>query len=253
MTVESSSKTRIFLLTILLLITSHELLPIEQWGDDIIDLFDPRPAVTVLFIGNSLTYANDMPFMIRKIADSAHSEYKYQITMYAPGGTTFENHWNDSHVQSLLKEKWKYVVLQGASGEQFNGNTSSSFLTYGKKLADLTWSNGSMPVLFVTWRYAGSYGSDTMQDVIQSGYAALAQQTGAPKVNIGDTWNKVMRYAPGITLYNDANHPSIYGSYLCALMFYRFFSHDDLEHVTYVPSGISQEDADKLKKAAQVW
>jgi hypothetical protein len=36
-------------------------------------------------------------------------------------------------------------------------------------------------------------------------------------------------------------------------MFYRFFSGDDLKHVTYVPDGISATDATLLKTAAQDW
>jgi len=81
----------------------------------------------------------------------------------------------------------------------------------------------------------------------------LAQATGASMVNVGKVWEELRRAAPKMPLHSDDNHPSIYGSYLCALMFYHFFSRDDLNNVTYVPDGISRADADLLKTAAQAW
>src|SRR5215468_10045598 len=47
------------------------------------DYFDRRPEHTVLFIGNSRTSHHDMPFMLRRIADSARSPELYRIVVQA--------------------------------------------------------------------------------------------------------------------------------------------------------------------------
>src|SRR5687768_17374883 len=71
----------------------------------VIDKFDDRPARNVLFLGNSRLYYNGMPKMVRKIADSAGVDQKYQIRIRAMPGVSLENLWNDPEVQRLLDEE----------------------------------------------------------------------------------------------------------------------------------------------------
>jgi hypothetical protein len=221
------------------------------------DSVDKRPRVAVLFIGNSRTFYNNMPAMVRRIADSADSKYNYHVAMYATGGASLKNHWEDPKVQELLKQKWDYVVLQGGSSEQINPTMQSSFYTYGSALVTLIKTNGARPVLFVAWRCLPDY-YPQLYDVspqafyyqIQNSYYQVARATGAASVNVGKTWEKLLA-ASAAPLYVDGNHPNIRGSYLTALMFYRFLSNDDPRKVTYVPYGITPEDATMLKTAAQ--
>ena len=60
------------------------------------DYFDSRPSYRILFIGNSRTYYNDMPYMIRDIADSAGAKYKVQATMHALSARSLKDHWDIS-------------------------------------------------------------------------------------------------------------------------------------------------------------
>lgn len=256
-----SQRLRIIALSLLLVMACLALPQAKGLTDEVADWFDNRPAITVLFIGNSRTFFNDMPFMVRTIADSARSSHKYEITMHAPGGVRLQDLWLDPEVQKLLRQKWDFVVIQGRSNEQLDASVNASFMTYGKKLIEQAQSNGSTPVLYVTWRYADDAPlykqapqlKSRLHDMMQESYAGLANATGAQMVNVGKVWEELRRAAPQMKLYYDTNHPSISGSYLCALMFYRFFSHDDLNNVTYVPEGISQLDADLIKTAAQAW
>lgn len=256
-----ASKIRIVVLLILLVMAFHLFPQVRAVENDFADQFDKRPVADILFIGNSRTFVNDMPSMVRTIADSAHSPVKYHIVMHALPGIRLQDHWNNPQVHELLKRKWDFVVLQGRSNEQVVPSVNASFQTYGRKLIDEAQAAGSMPVLFVMWRYADNdplYRNmpelkGRLYGMIQQSYEELAQSTGAKMVNVGRVWEKVRESAPQIPLYLDTNHPSIYGSYLAALMFYRFFSGDDLSHVTYAPLGISPQDAAQLKSAAQSW
>lgn len=79
----------------------------------------------VLFIGNSLTYYNNMPVTFQNI--SANLNRKVKIGMYAPGGSGFINHVNDPAVYDLFRQKWDVVVLQPGTNE--SAGASSSVLT----------------------------------------------------------------------------------------------------------------------------
>lgn len=250
----------IFLLLLLLIVAIFQLPQVQKAKQDFLDKHDTRPEVAVLFIGNSRTFYHDMPFMVRKIADSANSPTKYRIVMRAPGGVRFEDHWNDPEVRKLLAGKWKYVVLQGRSNEQQNSATNESFMNYGSSLIQQAKLSGAIPVLYITWRYQDGFEfysqfphlKGRLHGLIQESHAALIMRTGARKVNVGAAWERLLTYRPAFSLYEDGNHPTVHGSYLAALMFYRFFSGDDLSRVTYVPPGISPEEAQLIRKVANL-
>jgi hypothetical protein len=250
-------RIRIFFLCILLGGAAAELPQARELYSHLMEGPDNRPVVSVLFLGNSRTRYNDMPYMVSKIADSAHSPRKYQITMIARDGATLRELWNDSEVQDALGKKWDYVVLQGGSSEQINDTMIENFMTYGTKLVNAAKARESTPVLLVAWRCSDSYypqiqaiGGQRFYEMIQSGYANLAQTTGAASVNVGRIW-ETLQSSSSQPLTVDGNHPTMRGSYLVALMFYHFFSGDDLAHVTYAPPEVTPEDAGMLKAAAQ--
>ncbi len=253
-----SSTIRIIILSILVAIAAWFLPQVQDFKQSIYDKLDSRPARNILFIGNSRTFYHDMPLMVRKIADSAAAKEKYLIKIHAPGGVRFEDHWNDPVVQSLLKQKWDYVVLQGRSNEQQNYTANASFLSYGAKLIREAQISGSKPVLYVTWRYDDGFElyneipalQHTLYGLIQSNYELLANDNGISMVNVGKAWEVLRSYHPTFPLYEDGNHPTIYGSYLAALMFYKYFSGSDVTNVSYVPDDISSNDAKLIKKVA---
>ena len=71
-------------------------------------------AVRILFIGNSLTSANNLPAMVAAIADSRGVEV---ITdAHTPGGARLRNHAANKNVlRKLRKQSWDFVVLQEQS------------------------------------------------------------------------------------------------------------------------------------------
>ncbi len=70
----------------------------------------------VLFVGNSITYYNDMPFTVEAIANSKGDAAK--VFMHAPGGTGFMHHVDNPALFDLIRQgSWDYVVLQPGSSE----------------------------------------------------------------------------------------------------------------------------------------
>jgi len=131
--------------------------PLAHAVQSVTDRFDRRPEHAILFIGNSRTFYHDMPFMMRKLADSAGSPERYKIVVHAPGGATLEDHWNTPSVHGLLKQKWRNVIIQAQSSEHVNEADDASFHLYGAKLINEARIGGSIPLLYVTWRYSDDF------------------------------------------------------------------------------------------------
>lgn len=227
------------------------------------DLLDKRPEQAVLFIGNSRTFYHDMPYMVRTIADSANYPKKLHVEMDAEPSVSLNTHLKDQHTQELLSRRWDHVVLQVLSSEQYSAEKSGQAWDVAAQLIREVQGRGSAPAMFVTWRYtdqckpnAGMPPSATgispsgyanMHVNIQQQHAKLAALTGVDLVNVGLVWEDLQNHAPGFSLYDDCNHPSIFGSYLSALMFYGYLSGRDVADVTFRPDGISPEQAAMLR------
>jgi len=73
-------------------------------------------ALRVLFVGNSYTYVNRLPEMIRQMSLAAKERRPMECRLIAPGGCSLEKHWNDGAVaQAIAGGGWDYVVLQEQS------------------------------------------------------------------------------------------------------------------------------------------
>ncbi len=230
-------------------------IPLFHAVQSIMDRFDRRPARSILILGNSRTYFNDMPDMIRAMADSAGDPQKYQITAYAIAGASLKSHWNDATARGLLLRRWSNVLIQAESAAHGTGERRDSFFLYGYKLIREIQRSGSAPLLVVNWNYdlslfeGGRPDHALYYETIQQDYSDLAWQTGAGRVNVAAAWEGLLAVKPPFSLYaTDGNDPSIYGSYFIALMIYAYLSHSDASRVTYVPWGIGQDDAALMKR-----
>lgn len=227
------------------------------------DALDTRPEQTVLFIGNSRTFYHDMPFMVRLIADSAGYPGKLHVVMDAQSNASLADHLNEKSTQELIARRWDHVVLQVLSSEQYSAEQASGAWDTAATMINEVKANGSTPAMFVTWRYTDQCtpnkgmppnaiglspaGYPGMHANIQNQHALLAERTGVDLVNVGLVWEDLQGRPKDFKLYDDCNHPSIYGSYLTALMFYGYFAGRDVSDVTYRPDEVSPEDAHMLR------
>ncbi len=71
------------------------------------------PTRRVLFVGNSLTYANDLPGVMTRLFASSGSAMRVTVASSVAGGANFRDHC--THVPSLAairRAVWDVVVLQ---------------------------------------------------------------------------------------------------------------------------------------------
>ncbi|MDQ0324580.1 hypothetical protein J2R99_000429 [Rhodopseudomonas julia] len=220
------------------------------------DRFDDRPAREILLLGNSRTYANHMPRMLRQIADSADSPEKYQIRQQTPPGASLEILWNDTYAQSLLEHVWDDAIVQAESRAFSSEAQTTSFMTYGGKLLRAIKVKEGSPGLVVNWAYDPTEAylfseadRDYYQRQIDMGHRRLARLSGAHLIWLDDVWNEVRRQHPDIAMTRDGNHPTLAASYLYALVLYRSLSGGDIARVTFVPDGLSSETAAIMSSA----
>jgi hypothetical protein len=218
------------------------------------DLLDGRPAHTVLFLGNSRTYYHNMPAMVREIADSAHDPEKYEPVMAAYPGASFHNLAGVDRVRRLAGARWDDVVMQGESRGQSSEILRREFFRGGEALAALWKPARGRPWLLVNWTYDPSLYVNPDAErpphtaMIRSDHDQLARRADLREIGVSQIWERVRAEHPDIRLTEEGNHPSIAGSYLLGLAIYASLSGRPVDHVTYVPRGLSPEEAGAIRR-----
>lgn len=190
-----------------------------------------QDSISVLWIGNSYTYVNDLPEMLNQLTFSLGDKLSFDSK--TNGGYTFQNHWNDPATYTKISSKpWDYVILQGQSQEPSfpTSQVNTQTLPYATYLADSVYSNKfcSQAMYFMTWgRENGDPQWDSintfnkMNSRLRDAYVRIRDSAEASVSPVGSAWRYVRENHPNIQLYSgDGSHPSVEGSYLAASVFY---------------------------------
>ena len=170
----------------------------------------------VLYLGNSLTYTNDLPAMVSAIAAKAgHVQIEHE--MYAPGGWALEDHWAGGTSRDLLDNgTWDAVVLQ--QGPSSLPESGVNLTEWTKRWADEARAHGVRPALLTVWpELARSYAFAA----VIAHHRSAARAAKAALFPAGEAWLNLLhaRKRPG--LYGpDGFHPSPLGTYLAAVTVY---------------------------------
>jgi hypothetical protein len=171
----------------------------------------------ILFVGNSHTYLNGLPYQVRELVDAAAGCSACEVGMAAAGGKSLGWHAQDGGTPlAIACSRWDYVVLQQAT-HPFDGY---------KKLAEgyaalrpSIEKSGAETLLYVTWKQKAAPESD--QDALDSAFERLAREQGLRGVPVGAAWRRARQAAPEIELYGpDSAHASPAGTYLAACVFF---------------------------------
>jgi hypothetical protein len=176
---------------------------------------NPSAGKTVLFIGNSLTYYNDVPVLVQGIADAAKGD-SLVIGMVAGPDMALVDHWNRGDAQrKIASGHWDYVVLQqGPSSTSINRD---SLRTLTKMFAPLITAAGGKAVLFSAWPAI-----DRRVDFPRAAesYRLAAEDVGGLYAPVANAWVEAWNRDANLPLYYDGLHGNATGSYLAALVIY---------------------------------
>ena len=183
-----------------------------------------KESASVLFIGNSYTYVNDLPGVVAAMAKAGKPKLKTQS--YTAGGAALLQFWEDpehTKARELVKQGgFDYVVLQDQS---VTPCTSPQWtLKFGGKWAQLAHYGKSKPVFFLTWAHRtpdGSTFDSAMQDELSAVYRRAAQENDALLAPVGEAWRRWYQLHPSGSLHaEDGSHPNALGTYLAGCVFY---------------------------------
>ncbi len=179
-----------------------------------------QQTIRVLFIGNSYTYVNDLPWLTQQLAESAKETRTLETEMVVVGGATLKSHWKGGKALKLLKAKrWDYVVLQEQSTLPIT-NPKEMYKYASLFDAEIKRVN-SQTVFYLTW---AKQNQPETQQILTDSYMTIAKELKAKVAPVGIAWQKVQKANPKLNLYSpDESHPSPIGSYIAACVFYTIF------------------------------
>jgi len=176
-----------------------------------------KMTMDVLFIGNSHTYLNFMPQMLRALTNADEHDFEVMVDQCTGEGASLAWHWSNSQSRDAITQKpWDFVVLQDRSGGPLE--EQDSFVHHAGLLDAEINKQGAKTVLFMTW--ANRQRPDT-QITLTAAYTNLAKEINAILAPVGMAWEAVHRIDSGLELYHrDGRHANPTGSYLSACVFY---------------------------------
>ncbi|HSD17046.1 MAG TPA: hypothetical protein VLC71_07310 [Thermomonas sp.] len=185
---------------------------------------DPAPKeYRVLLVGNSLTYTNNLPALLRAVGASQGTTITTE-TYAAPGGTLSER-WRDGKAAEALRtRKFDVVVLQEIGGQvgclssaaQTRTAPCAASVQAHQSFAALARESGAKTLLFTTWSH-----DERTQGRIHVGMRRLAKDNDATVFNAAGAIESLHKAQPAIAPYPDGTHPSTLASLMLAVTLYR--------------------------------
>ena len=166
----------------------------------------------LLFIGNSHTYYNSMPEMVKELLE--YTGIRTHVTMSTEGGKGLIYHCDRQDVNFNIRYgEYDAVVLQDKASN-FN---AEDFKTGGRILMKNSLGESkARRVLYMIWARRDE---KERQAYITDAYTTLGTEIGAAVAPAGEVWHKILRESPEMVdlLYRpDGNHATPLGSYLAA-------------------------------------
>jgi hypothetical protein len=197
----------------------------------------------ILFIGNSLTYAHDLPAMVCALAAAEKRDLRCESV--TRGGFSLEDHWNEGNALKRIREGgWTWVVLQ--QGPSAARDSRGSLLKYARMFDREIRKKGARTVVYQVWpsmQRAGDF------DRSLESYALAADETGGLLVPVGRAFREAA--ALDVPVFEaDQFHPTVAGSYLGALVFHRaLFGADASQQVIGFESSTRRKMVQCVEKA----
>lgn len=206
----------------------------------------PAAELRVLFIGNSLTAANDLPATVERVARASEWKGRMRCEQVTRPGVSLEDHWNDGEaLRAIRRGGWTHVVLQ--QGPSSLPASQAHLREYAAKFAAEIRGVGAEIVLYGVWPPRARLAA---QSAVTEGYRRAARDAGGRVVPVGEGWAAAWARDRSLPLYDaDRFHPSAAGTYLAALMFVEALTGHGLDRMApsarraLVPRGVALSDA----------
>jgi PKD repeat protein len=216
-----------------------------------------QDTLSVLFIGNSYTSANNLPQLVQNLSTSAGKTLNIDSNM--PGGFPLSSHLNDATTFSKISQgNLDYVILQEQSQiptiDYYRYNDMYPAMTDLKSVIE-QYNPCAKIITYMTWgrRFggqqcdpSGTYCSPVfanfnhMQDSLTSAYLEISEQLNIQCAPVGVTWQNILNDTTLVLHSGDNSHPNIDGSYVAALTIFSSIWKQGTSGLTYT-AGLSNQ------------
>jgi hypothetical protein len=171
----------------------------------------PASASRVLFIGNSLTEANNLPGMVESLC----RQDGVTTRSVSVGGFSLEDHWNQGTALRAIDEGgWAVVVLQ--QGPSALPDSQKNLREWTVRFDERIRRVGARTALYMVW--PESFRPEAF-DAVSDSYRLAAEGVNAALFPVGEAWREVWRHDTSVQLYGpDGFHPTATATYLGALV-----------------------------------
>lgn len=238
---------------------------------------EPAP-LRVMFIGNSLTYVNNLPRLVNALAASQPGKRGIITSSWVAPDGTLDARWDDGHAAAALKSgHWDAVVLQERSGTLTCMSAPAIKRpaacrvseTAHHSFAKLAAAQGTRVLLLSTWTKPGVVrpgkrrGPDP-QSRLDAATNALAERLRADgaQVDVVPTGRTLHDWAatrddPSV-VFPDGGHPGVTASLVMAAQLYRSITgeapqaHDVIINFPMLPPNAMVKPTAPLEDQAQI-
>ena len=169
----------------------------------------------ILYVGNSLTYFNDLPAMVEEIGKL--EGVTITTTRFLSPDYALEDHWKEGKwLLEIQAQHYDFVVVQ--QGPSARPESQKNLMEYIEKFSGECKKNKSRLALYMVWPSKAR--SFDFESVIKS-YTSAARRTSSVLCPAGRAWLVAWSRDPNLPLYGpDEFHPSVMGSFLSAMIIY---------------------------------
>jgi hypothetical protein len=194
------------------------------------------PPPRVLFIGNSLTAANNLPGLVAAMSASIGEPLECERVTF--DGYSLEDHWHrgegtsgvnneGSARRAIARGGWSTVVLQ--QGPSALPESRVLLVEYARRFDLEIRRVGARTALYMVWPTADRRFDF---DGVKASYEAAAKAVGGVFLPVGDALRRASQLDGRLALYGaDGFHPTVAGSYLAALVITRQLTGKSIDNV----------------------
>ncbi len=203
----------------------------------------PEGGIRVLFVGNSLTYTNDLPRMLAGIAASVDDTVQHR-TVALPNYAVIDHAFGLSDALEQVKRgRWEFVVLQ--QGPTPAGLDRDTLVLAARLFDPHVRAAGGRTVSLMTWP---SRQQQAQYPRLFDQTAETCLATASPIDGLcapgGEGWRRAWAADASLPLYGpDGYHPSELGTYLAALVLYETLTGRDARTLPLPGAGVAGPQA----------
>jgi|CXWL01.1.fsa_nt_gi hypothetical protein len=167
-------------------------------------------AKRVLFVGNSLTFWNDLPLLVEAMAKARG------IILECEAATgpdlSIEDHWNRGTRDLIRDGDFSHVILQ--QGPSSLASSRANLREWTQRIATDIRASGARPALYMVWpdRSRLAYFAQ-----VRESYRLANEDVDGLLLPAGEAWQAAWKLDPKLDLYGpDGFHPSKLGTYAAA-------------------------------------